>query len=285
MKKSVRFTLFAGALAAAAACAPGGDITSPMSASSRTTADLVGDRNDFYEILPGVVNACVFFTPYAPGVSATLSASAPAGEDVLSGNFSITPLPHCIEIWNSTDSDLVTVSSSLVSAPGWKIERIFRGVGVAGIGEFEWIYGQTSASVQVSDAVGGVIWFKMIPADVPPPPQGGQGCTPGYWRQTQHFDSWTSPYSPTTLFNSVFAGGFPGKTLLEVVWMGGGGINALGRHSVAALLNAASAGVSYDFSVAQAIARYNAAYLGTKSQQNDAKNVFEMLNQQGCPLN
>ena len=40
-----------------------------------------------------------------------------------------------------------------------------------------------------------------------------------------------------------FDDAFPGMTLLEVLSQGGGGLNALGRHTVAALLNAAS-GVS-----------------------------------------
>ncbi len=63
---------------------------------------------------------------------------------------------------------------------------------------------------------------------------GGEGCTPGYWKQSQHFDSWTG-YSPSTQFSAVFENAFPGKTLLQVLEQGGGGLNALGRHTVAAL--------------------------------------------------
>ena len=63
-------------------------------------------------------------------------------------------------------------------------------------------------------------------------------------RQAHHYGNWTAPYVPTgssaTLFDDVFADTFPGKRLSEVVALGGGGVNALGRHSVAALLNAAS---------------------------------------------
>jgi hypothetical protein len=286
MQKSLRSTLSAAALFAAAACSPGSDVAGPSALASGPIAELVGDRDDVYDVTPGVVNVCAFFTPYSPGVTATFSASAPAGEDLINGNFSISPFPSCIEVWNKTDGDAVTVGASWVSSPGWQIERIYRvtGDGVnpsSGV----WLYNVSSASVNVSDLIGGQIWFKMKPADVPPPPQGGEGCTPGYWRQSQHFDSWTAPYAPTTLFNDVFAGGFPGLTLLDVVWMGGGGINALGRHAVAALLNSASGDVSYDLSVQQVLDRYNASYLGSRSVQNDAKNVFEMLNEQGCTIN
>ena len=90
------------------------------------------------------------------------------------------------------------------------------------------------------------------------------GRTPGYWKQECKFWDWpagyipsasavncpgpdadyTPPYNATaTLFDTVFgaAGGYPGKTL---VWVLGNGGNlydrdALARHIVAALLNAA----------------------------------------------
>lgn len=73
------------------------------------------------------------------------------------------------------------------------------------------------------------------------------GRTPGYWKQEQWFGKWPAPYLPTdrgsekaTLFNSVFARttGYPGKTLLEVLRMDGGGRDAVARHIVAAVLNA-----------------------------------------------
>jgi hypothetical protein len=116
----------------------------------------------------------------------------------------------------------------------------------------------------------------------PPPPGGGEGCTPGYWKQAQHFDSWTSPYAPDTLFDDVFENAFPGQTLLDVASNGGGGLNALGRHTVAALLNAASSGVSYDLSVSNVIEQFNAAYPG--SGYETLKNSLVKLNEQGCPL-
>ena len=80
------------------------------------------------------------------------------------------------------------------------------------------------------------------------------GRTPGYWKQDQHFSSWPAPYFPVTLpgvggttatlFHQVgFQGSqFSGLTLLDVLGENGnaGGFGALGRHIVAALLNAAS---------------------------------------------
>jgi hypothetical protein len=119
----------------------------------------------------------------------------------------------------------------------------------------------------------------------PEPPGGGEGCTPGYWKQCQHFDSWPAPYTPRTQFSAVFENAFPGKTLLQVLKQGGGGINALGRHTVAALLNGASSGVDYDLTAAEVISRFNAVFPGSVADYESLKNFFEAFNEQGCPLN
>ena len=79
------------------------------------------------------------------------------------------------------------------------------------------------------------------------------GRTPGYWKQSQHFDAWTPPYYPTTvsghgghhatLFDHVFAPHYPNKTLLDVLnpqIVGSGPPNDVARHIVAALLNIAA---------------------------------------------
>jgi hypothetical protein len=116
------------------------------------------------------------------------------------------------------------------------------------------------------------------------PPGGGQGCTPGYWKQSHHFDSWQG-FAPTDKFETVFGrNAFPGDpTLVQIAANGGGGINALGRHTVAALLNAASSGVNYDLSVAQVIAAFQAAF--DSGNLEAQKNIFSGFNEQGCPLN
>jgi cysteine-rich repeat protein len=113
---------------------------------------------------------------------------------------------------------------------------------------------------------------------------GGEGCTPGYWKQPQHFDSWTG-YSPTDSFNDVFgveASGNP--TLLQALRTGGGGANALGRHAVAAILNSSAAsGVAYLYSTADVINLVQEAY--ATGEYEDAKDLLAGENEQGCPLN
>ena len=127
--------------------------------------------------------------------------------------------------------------------------------------------------------------LAMVAGAAPVSATAPEGCTPGYWKQCQHFDSWPSPYRPNTLFSAVFDNAFPGKTLLQVLWQGGGGLYALGRHTVAALLNGQSGGVSYNLSAAQVISSFNAAYPGSATSYETLKNVFAGYNEQGCPLN
>jgi hypothetical protein len=50
---------------------------------------------------------------------------------------------------------------------------------------------------------------------------GGEGCTPGYWMQDQHLDSWCTCFPPSTLFVDAFGvDAFPGLTLLQVIRLG-----------------------------------------------------------------
>lgn len=122
-------------------------------------------------------------------------------------------------------------------------------------------------------------------------PVGGQGCTPGYWKQPHHFDSWVS-YQPGDIFKNVFTRGNR-QTLLFNLSKGGGGGIAFRRHAVAALLNAANPSVNYFKTVDQVIdtvkATYSLVWKAPQNQQkaiwNAAKDVFEQQNELGCPLN
>lgn len=129
-----------------------------------------------------------------------------------------------------------------------------------------------------------VVTFTNRVTPPPPPPEGGEGCTPGYWGRPQHFDSWTSPYTTSTTFLSVFGvNAYPGMTLLDVVNNPGPPKKQLGRMAVAALLNAASPGVDFDLTTAEVIAAFNAAW--ASGDYNTTKDMLDDLNNQGCPLN
>ncbi len=125
--------------------------------------------------------------------------------------------------------------------------------------------------------------------------KGSEGCTPGYWKQSQHFDSWTAPYDPGDLFfgtvgtrhdltTATFENAFPGMTLLDVLSQGGGGLAALGRHTVAALLNTASADVDYAHTTTGFIVdEFNSVFSG--GDYEGLKNIYAGFNELGCPLN
>lgn len=292
MSRRSTVTRFAAMAVAATLAACGVGEEGPMGPAE---ADImpnlaVGDRdNDFGDFTPGLARVCAFYTFPTPSFEpSTFSASATGGD--VAGSFTIAGLgttqdPHCFEAWNATDASLVDFTASLVApAEGLQLDRIVTMTSTLGTDPVATtITDETSATISVSDLVNGMVWFKFVAADEPP--LGGQGCTPGYWRQEHHFDSWTD-YAPTDLFSSVFDDAFPGETLLDVVWARGGGVNALGRHAVAALLNAASAGVDYDYAVGEVIAAFNDAYAtGDRHLMEDQKNVFDFLNNQGCNLN
>lgn len=105
---------------------------------------------------------------------------------------------------------------------------------------------------------------------------GDEGCTPGYWKT--HLDSWAATgYSPSDDFDTVFGVDYfdPDITLEEAINLGGGGVERLARHGVAALLSAAHPDVNYPYTVAQVI-----AYV----QAGDADPLVA-ANELGCPIN
>lgn len=133
---------------------------------------------------------------------------------------------------------------------------------------------------RLTDAHGAIYVCRQYVGVFSPP----EGCTPGYWKN--HLDSWAATgFSPSDDFDTVFGvNAFtPNRTLLQAAQSGGGGINKLARHGVAALLNAADPDVNYPRSVADVInAVRNAIQTG----------VYEPLatnldrdNNLGCPLN
>lgn len=172
--------------------------------------------------------------------------------------------------------DTITITET-DHTPGVVLQRIVTS-GIGGLNGYQEIAPpQNWITIVMDDTYGVIAIFKNDTLATP----GGRGCTPGYWKQTQHFDSWPSPYTPGQAFGSVFANAFPGKSLLQVLGLGGGGLEALGRHAVAALLSSAS--LNYGLTTAQVISMFNAAY--SSGNYEPTKNQFDTLNNQTCPLN
>lgn len=142
------------------------------------------------------------------------------------------------------------------------------------------VFVEVTSGSTVTKLVSKQWWVRCLP------PLDFEGCTPGYWRQEQHFDSWVATgYATGDDFNTVFgvSASFDPHTLLDAVWLGGGGENALARHAVAALLNAASPDVNYAYSVADVIAGVQAAY--ASGDFEPFKTDLDFANNAGCPLN
>ncbi len=123
--------------------------------------------------------------------------------------------------------------------------------------------------------------------------RAGEYCSPGYWKQAQHFDSWVT-YSPTQKFSDVFgesitimwsSKGKPAPvtdpTLLQALQANGGGINSLARATVGALLNSTS--MSYSMTSAEVISAFQNAYPGTNTQYEALVSQFTIP--ENCPLN
>jgi hypothetical protein len=127
-------------------------------------------------------------------------------------------------------------------------------------------------------------------------PPKGEGCTPGFWKQKQHFSFWKT-YKTTDKFAATFGinGGkellkikvdnkdytLKEATLLQALKAQGGELNALARHAVAALLNAAS-GMNYEYTVDEVKSMVKAAIMNGSYQTT--KDKLEEANEKGCPF-
>ena len=129
-----------------------------------------------------------------------------------------------------------------------------------------------------------------------PTPIPFQGCTPGYWRQSQHLDSWTATgFSPNQTLESVFdvpdSLGLDNRTLRQALSFTGGsgtagGARILFRAAVSALLNSAHPDVNYPRTTAEVIADVNAALAsGNRSTMLALAAELDADNNLGCPLN
>jgi hypothetical protein len=120
---------------------------------------------------------------------------------------------------------------------------------------------------------------------VTPEPDDFEGCSPGFWKN--HVDKWPAGYAPGDNLDTVFGTDafHPDITLLDGLRLRGGGLNALTRHAVAALLNAAHPDVdSFIDDPQDVIDLYAAAIADDPVIRRIVKNVFADANDEGCPL-
>ena len=120
---------------------------------------------------------------------------------------------------------------------------------------------------------------------------GGEGLTPGFWKNHSSYgpaplSGWPeSGLSPDASYESIFGVDVPNTapTLLQALAEGGGAVDALLRHSTAALLNAANPYVDYAYTQAQIISMVQAAF--ANGSYESTKNLFATQNELGADLN
>ena len=123
-------------------------------------------------------------------------------------------------------------------------------------------------------------------------PRAVKAARPGSGRVPQHYDSWTGFTPGQSLRRGVRRGRnarwlrqrptLTNPTLLEALKAGGGGQNALARHAVAALLNASSPDVDFDFTTAEVIAMVQDAV--ASGDFDDGEESPGGGERAGCPL-
>jgi hypothetical protein len=124
-------------------------------------------------------------------------------------------------------------------------------------------------------------------------PTGGEGCTPGYWKN--HTDSWQS-FSTNQKVQSVFAQAsiYPtlgNSTLVQALaFQGGSDLTGVAgnllRAATASLLNSAHNGVDFPWFTSQVIQEVNSA-LSSKNRDTilALASALDKDNNLGCPLN
>jgi hypothetical protein len=192
---------------------------------------------------------------------------------------------QCADIWSDvgTGRDIVTVTELV---PTGYTASFVRTVLQQGVSTTDPRVTGATASGPVAHADVGtlVIFTNTFNEQPPPPPPDGEGCTPGYWKNST--GTWQG-FTPSQNFDTVFGLGTPGlftpdKTLLQALQLGGGGFNKLARMAVAALLNAAHSGVDFPQTTTQVINAVKAAF--TSGNPEPLATNLDTLNNAGCPL-
>jgi hypothetical protein len=165
------------------------------------------------------------------------------------------------------------ITATLILAlGGFTLAAVISGVGFAS--------GETTTSTDTTPTT-------TVTPPPPPPPPGGEGCTPGFWKNLkQHGEFWTlDPDAPVSSIFSAATGASGSQSLIEALENGGAGVDALLRQAVAAVLSARAPAVDYPFTEAEIVALVNAAIAGGDADViEDLKDELDAANNLGSDI-
>lgn len=168
---------------------------------------------------------------------------------------------------NEPSATVELFDSTLTSLGVFSLPQVGdNGVAVVGLGPTSGV----RQMVVVLNGSGAIDNIVFTPED-----GGGEGCTPGYWKN--HLEDWPpTGLSPADDFDTTFGVDLfsPDITLQQAVNAKGGGVKKLARHGTAALLSALHPDVDYPLTPAEVIAAV---------QAGDA-NTLVAFNELGCQI-
>jgi len=106
----------------------------------------------------------------------------------------------------------------------------------------------------------------------------GEGCTVEFWRLEANLQHWSEDYPPDRPGGTYF----PGHTYHDVLWLDGDGLNALGRETVASILNAAHPDIDFGLRPSQVIGAFNEA--AAEEDYDGLRSLLQAMNHRTCPL-
>lgn len=232
----------------------------------------------------------------------------PEGDDAEGGRLTFTGFtsPVFVDSWTAVDNDDVEAPKTFEVFDGASWSLVSQSA-AGGNGTVEVVSSpaqvlfDTSMRFTFGDGVntgsGGV--DDVVLCRLEEVPEGGEGCTLGYWKN--HEDAWPSTgYTTAALVSSAFTvpvdltdlnGDGNPDTLIEALNFGGGpglagGARILLKQAVAALLNASHSDVSFGLTAAQVITQVNDALAsGDRGTLITLANELDSLNNENCPLN
>jgi len=227
------------------------------------------------------------------GPDVTINLATPATP--ANAEFHYVYFPVDASTWGPGATAQVTISETNMPAT-----RVVDSIRVATNGVFQPTLFNVS-SVTLQTGYNDVSFLKFYHSEGPPPPPPGKGCTPGYWKQSQHFDSWKpTGLSPSGLIGGVFSSSalytLSGKKMSNYTLVDGlafkGGPGTLGaaqillRAAIAADLNARYSSLGYPWTAAQVVSATNSALSSAnRVTMLTLAAQLDELNNLNCPLN